>query len=1111
MSGPARPHDQSAPLVNRANPWPGLAAFSEEHAEFFHGREREVEDLFRRVRFNALSVLYGQSGLGKTSLVQAALFPRLRQAGLVPVSIRIDYSPGAPTARLQICQAIGDAMDAAGGSAARIEEHESLWEYFHRERPAAAGPGGKPAVIVLAFDQFEEAFTLGADRDDGRGFVRDLVEELGSLAEDRPPSRVEGAFEHDAGLVARYDFDRQDYRILLSLREDFLAHLHDLAARIPSITVNNMRLTPLDGARALEVVERPGHDLVAPGAAQAIVRFVADAGDERREGTSRKEGDGASRETGRPIETLEVDPSLLCLFCRELNEKRGSGLITPALVAASREKILSEFYDRALSDQHPGVRLFVEDDLLTAKGFRQTLSVDSAEEKLKEYGAPPEAVSVLVNRRLLHFEQRGRQKRVELTHDILTRVVRESRSERHAKEAEEERRREAEEAERRAQAARAATEAQLEQARKRQRVTRALLGVVAVAAGAAIWFGIMAGSAARSSQRMLTEFCSYALQVINRFGDSTSGRPDLTNAYNALIELSDTSVHQIRGMDPDGACPWQLEARTEIAAANTQAELGHAAVAQERAIRALAATHHLAAYTDLASQWETIRAYSDIAYLLWRFRAYDSAAAAARAGIRHSQSSDEEDIDRFARMYHYGALSLIEMAGRARDDSARRAELLAEARAMVTAGAELIDRALAQDHPEADPLRFSLSQLWMRRGEVDTSLADTAAALASYRTAVSVARQYHDSLRTVSSRWWRGISHRSMGRLATNLRSFDEAAAAYDSAMVDWVIYRNRSRELRLSRNVELGAENVAGILLGMARIAIGRGQPDRAVGLIHHSVDSAEADYRRDVTPGLSRSLSKALTDAADLLEEIGRRNEADAYYVGWIRNDSVRLADADIPQMGDAQNLDRAYERLATVLRRRALADTAGKSQPEATEILRTAEVRVNGSRQGQVWVRRFMVRIVTEDLQGMTDTARVRALTDSVATALGNLGWSDLILGRGARAVENSREALDLSERDQPDGSVQMDSAHTYILPNLFNGLVMSGETGAADSLFTAHASRMVEAPAVPFPCAVVRDARALYRLGALNRPDLDFVQRLAAASIAPCQNLPPPPTP
>ncbi len=68
--------------VDAENPWPGLVAFTEELQQFFYGREDEADELLRRVGGKNLTVLFGQSGLGKSSLLQAGLFPRLRAARL---------------------------------------------------------------------------------------------------------------------------------------------------------------------------------------------------------------------------------------------------------------------------------------------------------------------------------------------------------------------------------------------------------------------------------------------------------------------------------------------------------------------------------------------------------------------------------------------------------------------------------------------------------------------------------------------------------------------------------------------------------------------------------------------------------------------------------------------------------------------------------------------------------------------------------------------------------------------------------------------------------------------------------------------------------------------
>jgi len=64
------------------SPWLGLRPFTEDARAFFFGRSAELEDLYERVVDRPLTTLYGQSGLGKSSLLQAALVPRLRANAL---------------------------------------------------------------------------------------------------------------------------------------------------------------------------------------------------------------------------------------------------------------------------------------------------------------------------------------------------------------------------------------------------------------------------------------------------------------------------------------------------------------------------------------------------------------------------------------------------------------------------------------------------------------------------------------------------------------------------------------------------------------------------------------------------------------------------------------------------------------------------------------------------------------------------------------------------------------------------------------------------------------------------------------------------------------------
>ena len=135
---------------------------------------------------------------------------------------------------------------------------------------------------------------------------------------------------------------------------------------------------------------------------------------------------------------MEVEPSLLSLVCRELNNRRielGLPQITADLLAGNRERILHDYYERCVADQPPAVRAFVEDELVTDSGLRENIALERARKALTQSGAPDSAIDDLVRRRLLHLEERLDIQRVELTHDVLTAVVKKSRDERHQREA----------------------------------------------------------------------------------------------------------------------------------------------------------------------------------------------------------------------------------------------------------------------------------------------------------------------------------------------------------------------------------------------------------------------------------------------------------------------------------------------------------------------------------------------------------------------------------------------------------------------------------------------------------------------------------------------------
>jgi WD40 repeat protein len=502
-------------VVDAENPWPGLDYFVEKSRSFFHGREAEADLLLTMVRHRVLTVLYGQSGLGKSSLLQAGLFPRLRADGRLPVYIRlsltnVDDLAGGPTALLaQTRQCIRDAIaeaieegqllpstpgaETAGEANAPFRaprEDESLWEYLHRRVSGLQTPKGEVLAVVLVFDQFEEIFTLGRDemhQTIRRAFLGDLAD----CVENRLPEHVRREMERQPrGSASKYsdlDFNRQDYRIILSLREDYLAELHDLSDLMPSIHENETRLVPLNGWQALDAVSIPGETLVEPVLAREIVEIVAAS---RRDDTEDAAGAVPLTSNGELTDEskLEVDPALLSMVCRELNierqrrkEPKITQQITDDLLKTSGRSILHRFYRecfQSLSDRAtaPEVQRFVEDELLTPDGYRNMVELVRAQHRLASSGVPDPAAAIqeLIDQRLLRVSERRQDKTkwLELTHDVLCDVVKESRRAREIREAKEREERAARERATRqlkeAERQRAEAEAQAEQARQRE-------------------------------------------------------------------------------------------------------------------------------------------------------------------------------------------------------------------------------------------------------------------------------------------------------------------------------------------------------------------------------------------------------------------------------------------------------------------------------------------------------------------------------------------------------------------------------------------------------------------------------------------------------------------
>jgi GH24 family phage-related lysozyme (muramidase) len=135
---------------------------------------------------------------------------------------------------------------------------------------------------------------------------------------------------------------------------------------------------------------------------------------------------------------MEIDPALLSVVCRELNNKRRESIpplprITAELMAGADREILKGFYERGMEGLNPGVRRFVEEELITQQGYRDSHDWEDA---LLLPGVTQLGLEQLITRRLLRGDERQGRRRLELTHDVLAKVVKDSRDNRRDREAE---------------------------------------------------------------------------------------------------------------------------------------------------------------------------------------------------------------------------------------------------------------------------------------------------------------------------------------------------------------------------------------------------------------------------------------------------------------------------------------------------------------------------------------------------------------------------------------------------------------------------------------------------------------------------------------------------
>jgi WD40 repeat protein len=230
VSDPAVPAAAEA-VRRRHSPYQGLVPYSEADAEWFFGREEWSAVVADNLRAYRVTVLYGASGVGKSSLLQAGMIRMLNEEALrnvaehgaprlLPVAFS-SWSLDYPLVALK--NVVCDAAEAVPSGGATISREGSLFDVLESWPARLGGP------LLLVLDQLEELFVYHQRVGDT------TLDELTSVLRRRDPA----------------------VHFLLSIREDALADLDRFEGQVSGLGDHLLRLDHLDRDAAREAITAP--------------------------------------------------------------------------------------------------------------------------------------------------------------------------------------------------------------------------------------------------------------------------------------------------------------------------------------------------------------------------------------------------------------------------------------------------------------------------------------------------------------------------------------------------------------------------------------------------------------------------------------------------------------------------------------------------------------------------------------------------------------------------------------------------------------------------------------------------------------------------------------
>lgn len=243
-------------MTQQRRRYPGVSPFETNQADQYFGRTRDVQDLYDLILLEKMVVLFGKSGYGKSSLLNAGIIPKLsatKSKGeqlFHPIVVRFAaYTKGSTDSPLE---RVRERLKQVLGSVPEVpllsrftELRHTLWFQVKARQNALK------TRYVLIFDQFEEFFTYPKEQQ------LLLREQLAELLFTEIPQELRKVWDDLSEAEQEFLSTELNLRVVFAIREDRLSWLNSLKEELPGILDKRYELKGLSDEQAREAILHP--------------------------------------------------------------------------------------------------------------------------------------------------------------------------------------------------------------------------------------------------------------------------------------------------------------------------------------------------------------------------------------------------------------------------------------------------------------------------------------------------------------------------------------------------------------------------------------------------------------------------------------------------------------------------------------------------------------------------------------------------------------------------------------------------------------------------------------------------------------------------------------